>query len=554
MREDPPRIGFAPQGIFVRAWPHPRRVTDLKIEATAGEHGGEVEFPVEEALGCGGVVADAQPRMVCNGLVDVARPGEGQVEVFGVVDCRPGGVGAELDGGALPRIQACLLAEDRLKGVEPLVEAGRFDLLAVDGGGFGVHRPKPQRTPRVHHPAQTPKRAVGIGERGFHLGTRNRVERKFRAGTPNVDGAADLVFGDLHASQRELPQRFHPRRQRHQPRDLRLRRLERDLFPPGVQRFLRRPNIGFEFFGLAGRTPSARRHKEVVDAPRRGRVCAARVGNRSKPRKRCILWLRIHPFLVDDLVGGIRRAARTDERIAAAQVQTEPRCGQPRSHRVQPQRNLGELHRGLVEVHPINLVQSQVGLDFLQLGGALFGVDVSAEFLLAQLQIQLGELAHGLHGERPGTHCWFADSQAEDVFGAANRPGLLQLLNSLLHNKSREHLRGVEGGGAFAVAAGLAEHERPSRMHQPHIFAGFPVFAGDAILGFHLQRVLPVNHPRTFRGITVFGDFPQILGGDKTGVGHQPLIHLAQFCDAKCGIGNEPAILAGLLRGDKQVL
>ena len=47
-----------------RIRPHPRRVTDLQVEAAAGEDRGEVEVPVEEALLLGDPLAHHQPRML----------------------------------------------------------------------------------------------------------------------------------------------------------------------------------------------------------------------------------------------------------------------------------------------------------------------------------------------------------------------------------------------------------------------------------------------------------------------------------------------------------
>src|SRR5699024_8568045 len=89
----------------------------------------------------------------------------------------------------------------------------------------------------------------------------------------------------------------------------------------------------------------------------------------------------------------------TDQRIPAAEVQTEPRSLEIGSHRVEPQRDLCQFDRSTVQIHAIDLVQCDVCLDLLQLHRPLFSRDLLVEFLLTKLQIELRQLADSLHGE-----------------------------------------------------------------------------------------------------------------------------------------------------------
>ena len=73
------------------------------------------------------------------------------------------------------------------------------------------------------------------------------------------------------------------------------------------------------------------------------------------------------PGLLGQLGRRVHRAAGADQRVAAAQVQAEPRGLQAGDHGVEPQRDLGQLDGGGVEVDAVDLVQGEVGLHLLQL-------------------------------------------------------------------------------------------------------------------------------------------------------------------------------------------
>ena len=63
MRQIEPRIVFRQESINIRTRSHPRRVTHLEVETTAGHHCGEIEIPVEESLFLRDMSGNAQPRV-----------------------------------------------------------------------------------------------------------------------------------------------------------------------------------------------------------------------------------------------------------------------------------------------------------------------------------------------------------------------------------------------------------------------------------------------------------------------------------------------------------
>ena len=84
-------------------------------------------------------------------------------------------------------------------------------------------------------------------------------------------------------------------------------------------------------------------------------------------------------------------------------MQPEPGPLQARVHDIEPQRHLGQLHRGLVEVDAVALVQGEVGLDLLLLGLVVVRREpdpLLLQLLLAPFQVLAGELVDRLVEER----------------------------------------------------------------------------------------------------------------------------------------------------------
>jgi hypothetical protein len=106
-----------------------------------------------------------------------------------------------------------------------------------------------------------------------------------------------------------------------------------------------------------------------------------------------------------------------DQAVAPAQLKAQPRRLQARVHGVEPQADLGQLDGGGVEIHPVALVQREVGLHLLEFAQIPVGVERFAQLGLAALQVLGGQLVDRLVEERPGTQRRFADGEVEQLGG-----------------------------------------------------------------------------------------------------------------------------------------
>ena len=158
------------------------------------------------------------------------------------------------------------------------------------------------------------------------------------------------------------------------------------------------------------------------------------------------------------------------------------------SHRL----TLGQLDGGGVEIHPVALVQREVGLHFLEFAQIPVGVERFAQLGLASLQVLGGQLVDRLVEERPGTQRRFADGEVEQLggfldVGAAALGGVVvqaqQLGQGVMHHAAGEHLGRVVAGRALPVASGQPEHEAALVVAHPL------VAAGGGVLGHNEQVV-----------------------------------------------------------------
>ena len=231
-----------------------------------------------------------------------------------------------------------------------------------------------------------------LGARDRFLGVR-QVRR-----APDVDRPADLAFGDAQALDDQVPQVLGAGRQGLQALDLgklvvrglavRGRLLE--LLAPGCQllRLLRGqlPRLLLP----RDRAPALGGEQEVMHVAGRDRSRRERVVDRGTRQ----------PLPPSQRLRGVQAAASADERVAADQVQAEPRSLQALVHDVEPDRDLGQLDGGLVEVDAVAVVQGDVRLHPLQGEGALFRFEAVAGFLLTPLQVLGSELVDSLVEER----------------------------------------------------------------------------------------------------------------------------------------------------------
>ena len=245
---------------------------------------------------------------------------------------------------------ARMAAEDHREGVGPLLRASAARRPAVLG-----QRPEPQRTPGVHDAAQPPVGAVRVGER---LPRSPRVTRSVGSAGPGgtlgvgcptagCRGGSARRRSPVGASRSATAARTRwPRSTSGRPACGRLGAH----FAPVLQRARPRPGrASLTSLRVGRRAPAVGGEQEVVDAAARSPATVVRSpstpttspGPPSARTCRRPASRREHG------------AARTDERVAAAQVQAEPRRVQALDHGVEPERDLGELDGGGVEVDAV---------------------------------------------------------------------------------------------------------------------------------------------------------------------------------------------------------
>src|SRR5699024_4982510 len=144
-RQLPPGIAFGEKRFDVPAGTHPRRVSELEIEAIAFKDCGEVELPVEEALLLGNRFGDVQPRMgLKNCLYSGSSTRQSTLVGFEFVQFRPV-VDVEhrclagFPGGLLTPRFLVSLAEQLFAGVDHSSMLGGFTSVSVKGQNHSAH-------------------------------------------------------------------------------------------------------------------------------------------------------------------------------------------------------------------------------------------------------------------------------------------------------------------------------------------------------------------------------------------------------------------------------
>ena len=127
------------------------------------------------------------------------------------------------------------------------------------------------------------------------------------------------------------------------------------------------------------------------------------------------LWSFRQPGLLAQLRWRVNRTSRADQCVAAAKVKTVPRRIHVSVHGVEPQRNLGELNSGSVQVYAVNLVKGDVRFYLLEFFSADFSINLFTEFFLTHFQIEFCQLTYGFHSEGAGAHGWLTNLEGQDV-------------------------------------------------------------------------------------------------------------------------------------------
>ena len=141
--------------------------------------------------------------------------------------------------------------------------------------------------------------------------------------------------------------------------------------------------------------------------------------------------------------GGEHLPPGADERVAADQLGAEPGHKGALVDGVQPQGDLGQFHRGGVEVHAVDVVVGEEHLHLLQFPGIVLVGQGLAGFLLFAVQVGAGQLVDRLVEEGGAAHGRLAHGEREDLVRGLV---LEQFLEGVFHQALGEHLRGVVGG------------------------------------------------------------------------------------------------------------
>ncbi len=285
-------------------------------------------------------------------------------------------------------------------------------------------------------------------------------------------------------------------------------------------------------------------------------------------RLRRDLLLAPQPPALVQRVPGVHLPRRADQRVTAVQVQPVPGGLHPRVHGVEPQRDLRQLHRRVVEVNPVGVVQGDVRLGLLELTLVVLGVDLHAPLALGQAQVQLGELVHRFVEERPGPQRRLANPPTQHVRRV--HPCLLRFLRVDLPLRVESEPQGLLDGGlgqrlgrvvrraGLPVAAREPVDVRAHRVRRGLLLAGLLVdrpLHEDAVA--RRVRVAPRgdlaarDQPGPGLRVTALGDLVLHLVHDEPGVGHQALVHGAKVVDAQVGVGNEAAPAVSALALDQ---
>src|SRR5699024_2955119 len=129
-------------------------------------------------------------------------------------------------------------------------------------------------------------------------------------------------------------------------------------------------------------------------------------------------------------------------------------------------------------------------------------------------------------------------------------------LDGLADGEFGDDLRGVKGGGALAVAGGLAVDKGAGGVE----LAGPLGAAGGQLLVFHnvgvvrqAQVFISGDDPGALGVIALGSDLVEIALCDKAGIGHQALVDLAEFGNTQGGVRDEAAVLTLLFFGEQEV-
>ena len=242
---------------------------------------------------------------------------------------------------------------------------------------------------------------------------------------------------------------------------------------------------------------------------------------------------------------GEHRPARADQRVAAAQVQAEPRRLQALDHGVEPERDLGELDGGGVEVDAVDLVQREVRLHLLQLARVLVRVDASRRARpggASGTRSASWRTASIANAPEPSAGSQTVSSR---ISAAVVRRAVL--VEQLLERLARRRTGSAPRACSRTPTAAAPGRRAGTRRCPAACSTGFvsPV-TGSVVVTKSLAAMPSArstgHHPGALLGVAVLGHLVEVGLGEEAGVGHQALVDRAELVDAELGVGDEAAV------------
>src|SRR5699024_8365667 len=158
--------------------------------------------------------------------------------------------------------------------------------------------------------------------------------------------------------------------------------------------------------------------------------------------------------------------------------------------------DLCEFDGGGVEVHPVDVMQSEICLDLLQFLRAILWVHSLAELFLPAAQVLIRELPHRFDGERPGSQRGLAYGEIKDLSCARTLTVLIQqFFEGLPDGELGEHLWGVIRSRLLALPACEPVDKTAAPVEHRLLDAGDRVSCGDEVLLRDALNPVRGHHP-----------------------------------------------------------
>ena len=222
----------------------------------------------------------------------------------------------------------------------------------------------------------------------------------------------------------------------------------------------------------------------------------------------------------------------TNQGVTVYKLRTKPRYKTTLIYRVQPQRNLRQLHCNRVQVDTVNIAVGYEHFYLLQFLKTVFITDDFAGFLFLFGNIRFGQLIDGLIQEGCGTHGRLAHSQMENFISGFV---FQELLQGILNQTLCKNLRRVVGCGLFPLSACQAINESAFFIHTELalLLAGFIAHTLLFRVLVKLRFRYKVANIQLIETVTGALYFVKIVFSNKATIGKQCFVNCAHLVDTK---------------------